>query len=80
MSSIKVAISIDNEILNQVDNLVIKNIFPSRSKAISIAVAEKLERLGRNRLALECAKLDPQTEKALAEEGMGQEMEAWPDY
>jgi Arc/MetJ-type ribon-helix-helix transcriptional regulator len=79
MSSVKVAVSIDNEILNQVDNLVIKNIFPNRSKAISIAVAEKLERLGHNRLALECAKLDPQTEKALAEEGIGQEMDAWPD-
>jgi hypothetical protein len=34
-------------------------------------VAEKLGRLARTRLARECAKLDPQEEKALAEEGLG---------
>jgi predicted RNase H-like HicB family nuclease len=34
------------------------------------AVAEKLEKPERNRLAIECAKLSPVMEKALAEEGM----------
>jgi hypothetical protein len=34
----------------------------------------------RGRLALECAKLDPKFEKALAEEGLGQELESWPEY
>lgn len=80
MNSVKVAISIDPEILNRLDNLVSKSVFPNRSKAISIAVAEKLSRLENNRLALECAKLDPEAEKFLAEEGLRQEMESWPDY
>jgi hypothetical protein len=31
-------------------------------------------------LARECAKLDPAKEKALAEEGMGEELQPWPEY
>ncbi len=33
---------------------------------------------GRARLARECAKLDPDAERALAEEGMGKELAAQP--
>ena len=54
--------------------------FPNRSQAIEAAVAEKLDRLSHPRLAREVAKLDPAEEKALAEEGMGMELNAWPEY
>jgi Arc/MetJ-type ribon-helix-helix transcriptional regulator len=80
MSSVKVAITIDRETLIRVDSLVSKSIFPNRSRAIQAAVSEKLARMERGRLALECAKLDPKFEKAIAEEGLGQELEAWPEY
>jgi Arc/MetJ-type ribon-helix-helix transcriptional regulator len=80
MSSVKVAISMDRETLIRVDGLVSKSIFPNRSRAIEAAVSEKLARMDRGRLASECAKLDPKFEKALAEEGLGQELEAWPEY
>src|SRR6266581_4593876 len=80
MSSVKVAITIDRETLQRVDGLVSKNVFPNRSRAIQDAVAEKLARLERKRLASECAKLDPKFEKALAEEGLGLELDAWPEY
>lgn len=80
MSSVKVAITLDRETLNRVDGLVSRNVFPNRSRAIQEAVAEKLARMERSRLASECAKLDPKLEKALAEEGLGQELEAWPEY
>lgn len=80
MSSVKVAISMNREILSRVDGLVLKNVFPNRSRAIQAAVAEKLARMERSRLAAECAKLDPKFEKALAEEGLGQELAAWPEY
>ena len=80
MSSVKVAITIDSDTLSRVDGFVSKSIFPSRSRAIQIAVAEKLARMDRSRLATECAKLDPEFEKAIAEEGLGQEVEAWPEY
>ena len=39
-----------------------------------------LERLERSRLARECAKLDPEFEKAMAEEGMSEELAQWPEY
>ncbi|MGH8739201.1 MAG: ribbon-helix-helix domain-containing protein [Burkholderiales bacterium] len=80
MSSIKVAITIDSEALERVDRLVEKRVFPNRSRAIQSAVAEKLARIERSRLASECAKLDPVFEKALAEEGLGKELDAWPEY
>ena len=46
----------------------------------SVAVEEKLERLGRNRLAEECARLDPGQEKAMADEGLSEILSAWPEY
>lgn len=80
MGSVKVAITIDREMLERVDGLVSKKVFPNRSRAIQSAVAEKLARMERGRLASECAKLDPEFEKSLAEEGLGQELDAWPAY
>jgi metal-responsive CopG/Arc/MetJ family transcriptional regulator len=80
MSSVKVAITIDSETLKRVDALVAKKVFPNRSRAVQAAVAEKLARLEHTRLATECAKLDPAFEQALAEEGLGEELETWPAY
>ena len=80
MSRVKVAIMIDSKTLGRVDGLVAKKVFPNRSRAIQTAVAEKLERMERGRLATECAKLDPVFEKALAEEGLSLERDAWPEY
>ena len=69
MSRTKVAITLEEQTLAQVDALVSQRVFPNRSRAIQTAVQEKLDRMGRSRLAQECAKLDPELEKALAEEG-----------
>ena len=78
MGSVKVAINIDSEILERIDGLVAKKVFPNRSCAIQLAVAEKLTRMERGRLATECAKLDAKFEKALAEEGLGHRLIPWP--
>lgn len=80
MGRSKVAISLDERTLNRLDKLVQKQVFPSRSQAIEEAVAEKLARLERSRLAQECAKLDPAFEKALAEEGLSEDLAKWPEY
>jgi metal-responsive CopG/Arc/MetJ family transcriptional regulator len=80
MGSVKVAITLDQDLLARVDNLVSKSVYPNRSRAIQSAVSEKLARMERSRLASECAKLDPEFEKALAEEGLGQDLELWPEY
>lgn len=80
MASAKIAITMEQNTLHRLDRLVKARVFPNRSKAIQDAVAEKLEKLERNRLAIECAKLSPVIEKALAEEGMNEELENWPEY
>ncbi len=80
MATVKVAISIGDELLRRVDALIDKKIFPSRSKAIREAVREKLQRVNRSRLARESAKLDPKFEQAMAEEGMSRELAEWPEY
>ncbi len=80
MAASKIAITIDDKILKQLDSLVKLRRFPNRSKAIQDAVAEKLARLERSRLAQECAKLDPDFEHSLAEEGFSAEIAEWPEY
>lgn len=80
MATSKIAITIDRNTLKQLDLLVKSHLFPNRSHAIQEAVAEKLQRLKKNRLARECAKLNPQFEQALAEEGLEMEIDEWPEY
>jgi len=80
MGKTKVAISIEQKTLTQIDRLVKKNVFPNRSQAIQEAVKEKLKRLEKSRLARECYKLNPAFEKALAEEGLSEELSEWPEY
>jgi hypothetical protein len=46
----------------------------------SEAVREKLQRLNRDRLASECAKLDPKYEQKMAEEGMESDLGEGPEY
>ena len=80
MSTAKVAITIDEDLLRRLDYLVKNRVFENRSRAIQEAVAEKLARLERSRLAQECAKLDPHSEQALADEGLSAEVDEWPEY
>ena len=80
MSTTKVAITLDEELLERIDRLVAENKFPSRSRAIQLAVRAQIDRLDRRRLAAECAKLDPEFEQQVAEQGASHDLEAWPEY
>jgi len=80
MSSSKIAITLESGMLAEVDALVKNRLFPNRSRAIQEAVKEKLSRLNHSLLARECAKLDPENEKALAEEGLTEDISEWPEY
>ena len=80
MASVKVAITLDRETLARVDSLVTRRVFPNRSRAIQVALHEKIERVEGNRLAAECAKLDPKFEQSLADEGLGEDAAAWPEF
>ncbi len=79
MTHAKVAISIDRKTLNKLDILVEQKVFQNRSKAIQSAVAEKLKRIEKSRLARECAKLIPDEEKSIAEEGLSEDFTRWPE-
>ncbi len=80
MAKAKVAVTLDEATIGQLDRLVEEAVFPSRSQGIQIALEEKLERMERNRLAQEAAKLDPDFEKSLAEEGISEDLSEWPEY
>lgn len=80
MPKTKIAISLDPDILTRLDELVEEDAYKSRSQAVEAAIEEKLERVDASRLVRETAKLDPDFEKALAEEGMSEELGEWPAY
>ena len=80
MPKTKVALTLDAELIDRVDHLVARQRFRSRSQAIETALAEKLARLARTRLAEECAKLDPAEEQQLADEGLAASGDSWPKY
>ena len=60
----KIAISIDQDLLRRLDQLVKERRFPNRSRVVQEALQDKLERLERSRLARECAKLDPRLSRS----------------
>ena len=80
MGTAKVAITIDDDTLQRLDRLVKDHVFPNRSKAIQEAVQDKIKRLEKSRLARECAKLDPLYEQSLADEGISEDVNEWPEY
>ena len=80
MVAAKIAITLERDVLERLDKLVAAGRFPSRSRAIQLAVETQIERIEKRRLAQECLKLDPASEQALAEEGASYDLEGWPEY
>ena len=80
MPKTKVALTLDSDLLEQVDDLVQRKRFRNRSQAVETALADKLHRLARTRLAREAAKLNPREEKQLSEESLVDALESWPEY
>jgi Arc/MetJ-type ribon-helix-helix transcriptional regulator len=80
MDKEKIAITLDKKDVGELDSLVNKRVFQSRSQAIQEAVSEKLQRMKRTRLAEECAKLERVSEEELAEEGLNKDTKEWPEY
>ena len=80
MSKTKIAITVEARLVDALDALVRQRGYGNRSQAIEAALAEKLERLHRTRLAGECAKLDRAEERAVAEQGLSDQLAEWPNY
>jgi len=79
MGRAKIAITVDEDALAEVDRLVREGVFPNRSRAIEDALHDRIAKMRRSRLARECAKLDMREEQALAEEVYVGDSE-WPEY
>jgi metal-responsive CopG/Arc/MetJ family transcriptional regulator len=80
MGKAKIAVTIDERILSRLDRLVRQEAFSNRSQAVEEALQDKLQHLDRTRLAKELAKLDPENEKAFAEEGIARDAAEWPEF
>jgi Arc/MetJ-type ribon-helix-helix transcriptional regulator len=68
MKTGRISIEISKRTLRRLDQLIRDGIFSNRSSAIEHMIGRQLGR--RERLARECAKLDPTEERDLAEEGL----------
>lgn len=80
MATARIAITLDEGLVDRIDRLVRERVFPNRNKAIQEAVKDKVEKLDQSRLAAECAKLEPHFEQAMADEGLSADFASWPEY
>jgi metal-responsive CopG/Arc/MetJ family transcriptional regulator len=76
----KIAITVEEGLVRQLDELITQHHFESRSEAFESAINDTLTRLQRTRLARECAKLDADEERKMAEEGLSADVKQWPEY
>ena len=79
MSTAKVAVTIERDLLDRLDRLVKSRRFPNRSRAVQEAIREKVAQLERSRLVEECAKLYRVSERKMADEGLSEEAALWPE-
>ena len=73
----KTAVTLDKRTVADLDRWVSERRYRNRSRALQSAVNLLSEREKRTRLVRELAKIDPQEEKQLAEQGLG---DAWAEY
>jgi metal-responsive CopG/Arc/MetJ family transcriptional regulator len=80
MPKTKVALTLDAALIEQVDEFVARRRFRNRSQAVEAALADKLRRFARTRLATESAKLTPREEKRLTLESKATRRQAVVDH
>jgi Arc/MetJ-type ribon-helix-helix transcriptional regulator len=68
MATAEVTVSIDEQLLREVDRWVVEGAFPSRSRAVHAALTMLTERRADQAFREELAKLDPAEERVLADE------------
>ncbi len=79
MAKTKIAITLDENLLRRVDRAVEQGRESNRSAAIERAVADFIDRMDRTRLARECAKLVPDSERTTADAALPESAQ-WPAY
>ena len=79
MARAKIAITVDENAVREIDRLVRAGVYTNRSQAFEAAIKQRIEHLRHSRLAHECTKLDRDEEKALADERYAGEGD-WSEY
>jgi len=80
MTRAKIAITIDQVLLELLDSLVQNRTFKNRSQAINSVLKEKLSRIQKTRLELECRKLVMLDEREFADIGIEEDFREWDKY
>ena len=80
MPAAKIAVTVDEKVVKQIDRLVREGKYKSRSSVIQVALEDKLKERKRTRLIAELSKLDPKEERHLAEEFLQVDAEQWDEY
>jgi len=80
MTKAKIAITIEDNLLESLDFLVQNRVFKNRSQAINEALKEKLSKIKKTRLEKECKKLSIQEEQEWAELGLEEDLKEWSQY
>jgi Arc/MetJ-type ribon-helix-helix transcriptional regulator len=74
----KIAVTLDRELVADLDRWVRQGKYPNRSRALQSAVRLLAEREKRTCLSRELDLLNPSEEKKLADEGLADS--SWPEY
>jgi metal-responsive CopG/Arc/MetJ family transcriptional regulator len=80
MTAAKIAITLDENLLQEVDSWVAQKLYPNRSQAVQSALSNQAKYINQQRLEAECAKLDPQEEQEFAELGIEEALGSWSSY
>ena len=77
VSTSRITITLDEGLLKRLDHLVQVAPYSSRGRAIQEAVEDKLRKANRDDFERELAKLDPQFEQKMADEGLCEDVLEW---
>lgn len=80
MPKAKIAITINEDIVDKIDQLVKKHDYQNRSQVIEDAIREKLLKINKYRLSKELNNIDIDEERKMAEEGIEGEINEWAQY
>ena len=80
MGKSTITITMDDALLETLDRLVDDAVYPDRSLAIQEAVKSRFKMVDDAIFERELAKLDPEFERQMSEEGLAQDLLEWPEY
>ena len=80
MGKSMITITLDDAVLETLDRLVEDSVYPDRDLAIQDALEYKLKVMDKSAFKRELAKMDPEFEQRMADEGLAADLEEWPEY